>query len=221
MNELIQQANLMGLGAAFVTGFLFSITPAALVTVPVILAYVTKARELREAIILGSAFVFSIFLTHIFLGIIAAFGGDWVERYLGNQWNLLLGPLLIFLGLVWAGWLRISFPWFSVKGKRVATVWGAFLLGIPFSVGICPACAPGLLIAISASAAIGSASYGALLLLMFAIGRSVPIIIGALSMGGLESLKPFLKWRRGIEIGGGLTLMVIGLYLLNKYFFII
>ena len=221
MNELIQQANLLGLGAAFVTGFLFSITPAAFVTVPVILAYVTKARELREAIILGSAFVFSIFLTHIVLGIAVAFGGGSLENYLGNQWNLLLGPLLIFLGLVWAGWLKISFPWFSVKGKRVATVWGAFLLGIPFSVGICPACAPGLLIALSASAAIGSAPYGALLLFMFAIGRSVPIIIGALSMGWLDSLKPFLKWRRRVEIGGGLTMVVIGLYLLNRYFFII
>jgi len=220
MNELIQQANLMGLGAAFVTGFLFSLTPAAFVTVPVILAYVTRAREMREAIIFGGAFVFSIFLTHSVLGGAVAFGGGSLENYLGNQWNLLLGPLLVFLGLVWAGWLRISFPWFSVKGKRVATAWGAFLLGIPFSVGICPACAPGLLIALSASAAIGSMPYGALLLFMFAIGRSVPIIIGALSMGWLESLKPFMKWRRGLETGGGFTMVGIGLYLLIKYFYV-
>jgi len=56
MNELMQQANLMGLGAALITGFLFSFNPASFITIPVVLAYVTKARALQEAIKLASAF---------------------------------------------------------------------------------------------------------------------------------------------------------------------
>ena len=45
MNDLMQQANLIGLGAALVTGFLFSFNPASFATVPVVLAYVTKGSH--------------------------------------------------------------------------------------------------------------------------------------------------------------------------------
>ena len=57
MNDLMQQANLIGLGAALVTGFLFSFNPASFATMPVVLAYVTKARALKEAVMLGGSFV--------------------------------------------------------------------------------------------------------------------------------------------------------------------
>ena len=211
----------MGLGAALVTGFLSSFNPASFVTIPVVLAYVTKARALREAVTLGGAFIMGMILTHVILGVGAAIGGEWVGQFLDRRWNLLLGPVLIALGLIWAGWLKFPLPWFSVKGQRVATVWSAFALGIPFTVGICPACSPGLWVALSASAAIGSASYGALLLLVFGIGRTLPVLIGAFSMGYLESFKPLLRWHHWFELIGGISLILIGLYLLNEYFLIL
>ena len=221
MNDLMQQANLIGLGAALVTGFLFSFNPASFATMPVVLAYVTKARALKEAVMLGGSFVTGMITTHVVLGVGAAIGGGWISDFLDRRWNVLLGVVLIVLGLVWAGWLKIPMPWFSVKGQRVATVWGAFLLGIPFTVGICPACSPGLWIALSASAAIGSVLYGALLLLVFAVGRTLPVLIGAYSVGYLGSLRPLSTWHRWFEVLGGTTMIFVGLYLLNEYFFIL
>jgi cytochrome c-type biogenesis protein len=221
MTELMQQANILGLGAALVTGFLFSFNPASFITIPVVLAYVTKARALREAVTLGGAFITGMIFTHVVLGVGAAIGGEWVGQFLDRRWNVLLGSALVVLGLIWAGWLKFSLPWFSVKGQRVATVWSAFLLGIPFTVGICPVCAPGLWIALSASAAIGSAPYGALLLLVFGIGRTLPVLIGACGMGYLESLKPLMRWHHGFELIGGVSLILMGLYLLNAYFLIL
>ena len=220
MNDLMQQANLIGLGAALVTGFLFSFNPASFATVPVVLAYVTKARALKEAVLLGGGFIAGMITTHVVLGVGAAIGGDWISSFLDRRWNVLLGVVLIVLGLVWAGWLKVPMPWFSVKGQRVATVWGAFLLGIPFTVGICPVCSPWLWIALSASAAVSSVLYGALLLLVFAVGRTVPVLIGAVSVGYLESLKPLSAWHRWFEVIGGTTMIFVGLYLLNEYFFI-
>ena len=101
-----------------------------------------------------------------------------------QRWNVLLGAVLIVLGAVWAGWLKIPMPWFSARGQRVATVWGALMLGIPFTVGICPVCSPGLWAALSASAAISSVLYGALLLLEFAVG-TLPVVIGAVGVASL------------------------------------
>lgn len=226
MKENLQQASWAGIGISFVAGFIFSFNPVSFASIPVMLAYVTKSFEDKEhqeqrALFMGGAFVAGMIVTHVVLGIVAALGGDWVKSILGRQWGLFLGPLLIVMGLMWSGWLQIRLPWFGVKGKRVNGLWGAFLLGIPFSVAVCPFCTPALMVALTASAAIGSVSFGFALLFAFALGRSVPIILGAWSMGWLESLKVIGDYQKVFEILAGLVLIIMGLYLLNEYFFII
>lgn len=188
----MQMGGVAGLGAALLAGFLFSFMPVAFASIPVVLAYVTRARAFREAVSYGLAFAAGLILTHVVLGIGAA------------------------LGLLWTGWLKIPLPWLPLRGKRAATLWGAFLLGMPFTVGICPVCSPGLWIGLGVSASIGSGFYGGLLMLAFAIGRVIPLAVGAISIGWLENLKTIECWRRGFEIAGGITLMAIGAYLLNE-----
>ena len=205
-----------GLGAALLAGFLFSFTPVAFASIPVVLAYVTRARAFREAVSYGLAFAAGLILTHVALGIGAALGGAWAQSLLSRQWGVVLGPVLILLGLLWTGWLKIPLPWLPLRGKRAATLWGAFLLGMPFTVGICPVCSPGLWIGLGVSASIGSGFYGGLLMLAFALGRVIPLAVGAISIGWLENLKTIERWRRGFEIAGGITLMAIGAYLLNE-----
>tara|TARA_R110002167_G_scaffold54239_8_gene154599 strand:+ start:698 stop:1369 length:672 start_codon:yes stop_codon:yes gene_type:complete len=214
----MQMGGLVGLGAALLAGFLFSFTPVAFASIPVILAYVTRARALREAIAYGSAFATGLVLTHVVLGVGAALGGAWARELLSRQWAIVLGPLLIVLGLFWTGWVRLPLPWIPLRGKRAATLWGALLLGVPFTVGICPVCSPGLWIGLGVSASIGSVVYGGLLLFAFAVGRVIPLAIGAISIGWLENLQAVGRWRRSFEIMGGITLIAVGLYLLNEYY---
>ena len=221
LRETLQQASWGGIGLAFLAGFLFSFNPVSFASIPVMLAYVTKAGEERRALAMGSSFVAGLVVTHVVLGVAAALGGDWVKSVMGREWGLVLGPLLILLGLMWPGWLKLRLPWFGVRGRRVTGLWGAFLLGIPFSVAVCPFCTPALLVTLTASAAIGSVAFGFALLLAFALGRSVPVILGAWSMGWLESLRMISRHQRALEVGAGITLILTGLYLLNEYFFLI
>ncbi|MDA8383828.1 MAG: hypothetical protein M0037_12395 [Betaproteobacteria bacterium] len=65
------------------------------------------------------------------------------------------------------------------------------------------------------------ALYGAMLLLAFAFGRAVPIVLGAWAVGWLESLKPLARSRKIFEIAGALLLVLSGLYILNAYFVVI
>ena len=219
--QVLTEASWAGIGLSFLAGFVFSFNPVSFASVPVILAYVTKAHEERRAILMGSAFVGGMILTHITLGVIAALGGEWVQSIMGRQWGLLLGPLLIIMGLMWSGWLNIRLPWFGMKAKKVRGIWGAFLLGIPFTVAVCPFCTPALLITLTASAAIGSVSFGFALLLAFALGRSIPVLLGAWSMGWFESLQFLSRYQKSLEIIAGIVLILTGFYLLNEYFFII
>jgi len=221
LKATLQTASIGGIGIAFLTGFVFSFNPVSFASVPVMLAYVTKAHEERRALLMGGAFVLGLITTHVVLGVAAALGGEWVKSIMGREWGLVLGPLLIIMGLMWAGWLNIRLPWFGVKGRKVTGLWGAFLLGIPFSVAVCPFCTPALLVALTASAAIGSVWFGFALLLAFAIGRSIPVMLGAWSMGWLESLNVLSRHQRILESIAGITLIITGLYLLNEYLFII
>lgn len=221
LREALSQASWAGIGIAFVSGFVFSFNPLSFASIPVMLAYVTRAHEERRALLMGSAFVLGMLVTHAVLGVAAALGGGWVQNIMGREWGLFLGPLLILLGLIWAGWLNLRLPWFGVRGHRVGGVWGAFLLGIPFSVAVCPFCAPALLVTLTASAAIGSASFGFALLLAFALGRSIPVLLGVWGMGWLESLQVLSGYQKLFEVIAGVVLIMTGLYLLNEYFFII
>ncbi|MCH7894391.1 MAG: sulfite exporter TauE/SafE family protein [Proteobacteria bacterium] len=213
----LQQASLAGIGVSFLTGLVFSFNPVSFASIPVVLAYVTKARTQRRAVLLGGAFVMGMLVTHAALGVAAALGGEWVKRSMGHEWELLLGPLLVMLGLIWPAWLRIRLPWISLRGKKVAGVWGAFLLGIPFSVAVCPFCTPALVVTLTASAAIGSVPFGLSLLLAFALGRSIPILLGAWSIGWLESLKGLQQSQKSFEVVAGVTLILTGLYLISDY----
>lgn len=223
--EALRQAvEAMGYGAAsigFLAGLAFSLNPVAVAAIPVALAYVTKARERREAWRLGSLFVAGMLATHALLGVIAGVGGLWVAALLGRGWGLVLGPVLIGLGLIWTGWVRLPLPALALRAKRPTGAWGAFALGMPFSVAVCPACTPTLFTLLGVVAVLGSPWLGAAILLAFALGRAVPILLGAWAVGWLEALRAMNRFRRGFDLVAGLTLVAAGLYLLNAYLLVI
>lgn len=219
LRQAVEHAGFTAAGIAFLAGLAFSFNPVALASIPVSLAYVTRGRDKSQALIFGAMFILGMILTHVVLGFVAGLGGKWAAEVMGRGWGLFLGPLLIVLGLMWAGWLRIPLPSFGFRASRPTAAWGAFLLGAPFAIAICPFCTPALVVLLGVTAGIGSPLLGVVLLLAFALGRAVPIAVGALAVSWLENLNSLVRYRRGFEIAGGLTLIVTGLYMLNAILF--
>ncbi len=217
---VLEEPSLWGLVLGFAAGLLFSFNPLVFASIPVVLAYVAPARAPRRTFALALAFAAGMLAAHVALGVAAALGGGWARALLGRWWGLALGPLLVALGLAWAGWLRLSIPWFTVRGRPVAGPWGAFLLGVPFSVAVCPVCTPALLVMLSAAAGAGSVAFGAALLAAFALGRAVPLLAGALAVGWLERLRAATAWSRRLDLAAGLVLVATGLYMIYEAFFI-
>ena len=214
----VEHAGIAAAGIAFLAGLVFSFNPVALASIPVSLAYVTRGRDKSQAVLFGAMFVLGMILTHVVLGFIAGLGGKWAADIAGRGWGLFLGPLLIVLGLIWAGWVRIPLPTFGFRASRPTFAWGAFLLGIPFAVAVCPICTPALFVLLGVTAGIGSTLLGVVLLLAFALGRTVPLAVGAVAVGWLENLKALSRYRRGFEIAGGVTLIAMGFYMLNAVY---
>lgn len=221
LRQAVEQSRYAAVGVGFLAGFFFSLNPVAIAAIPVSLAYVTRARERPTALRFGSMFILGLIVTHVVLGVAAGLGGQWVERIIGRYWGLVLGPLLIIMGLLWPGWIKLPLPAASFRAKRVTGSWGAFALGVPFSVAICPACTPALIALLGVVAAIGSPILGATILLAFAVGRAIPIGFGAGAMGWLETLKPLARYQKAFDVVGGVLLILAGLYMLNAYYFIV
>ena len=219
LRQAVENAGLAAAGVAFLAGILFSFNPVALASIPVSLAYVTRGRDKGQALLFGAMFILGMILTHVVLGFIAGFGGKWAAQVTGRAWGLFLGPLLIALGMIWTGWLRIKLPSLGFRASRPTAAGGALLLGIAFAVAICPFCTPALVVLLGVTAGIGSVLLGVVLLFAFALGRAVPIAIAAFAVSWLENLHSFAPYRRAFEIAGGLTLIVMGLYMLNAVLF--
>jgi cytochrome c-type biogenesis protein len=219
LRQAVETAGPVALAISFAAGLAFSFNPVALAAIPVSLAYVTRARKGEQALMLGTAFIMGMLAIHVLLGAFAGFGGNWIELALGRWWGLLIGPVLIVLGLMWPGWLRIPLPAIALRARRPSGPVGAVLFGAVFSVAICPVCTPALLVLIGVALAAGSPFWGALLLLAFALGRAIPVAAGASVVGWAKQRPGLAVHRRGFEIAGGLVLVASGLYMLNAYFF--
>lgn len=221
VRQTVEQAGLASAGVGFLAGLLFSLNPVAIAAIPVSLAYVTRARGRRTAILFGSMFMVGLAVTHVLLGLAAGFGGWWVDKLMGRYWGIILGPVLILLGMVWPRWIKLTLPAASFRARRVSGMWGRFALGVPFSVAICPACTPALIVLLGVVVGIGSPVLGAIVLLAFAVARSIPIAIGVWAVGWLENLRPLARCQHTFEILGGVALMATGLYMLNAFFIIV
>ena len=219
LRQAVETAGPIALAISFAAGLAFSFNPVALAAIPVALAYVTKARKTEQALTLGAAFVVGMLSIHLLLGAFAGFGGSWIELALGRWWGLLIGPVLIVLGLMWPGWLRIPLPAIALRARRPSGPVGAFVFGAVFSVAICPVCTPALLVLIGVALATGSPVWGALLLLAFALGRAIPVAAGSWVVNWAKQRPRFAAYRQGFEAAGGLVLVASGLYMLNAYFF--
>ncbi|ODV13047.1 MAG: cytochrome C biogenesis protein [Rubrivivax sp. SCN 70-15] len=221
LQQAVQTAGPAALVVSFLTGFFFSFNPVALASIPVSLAYVTKARTSRQVLTFGGMFIAGLVVTHVVLGTVAGLGGQGVQSLIGRYWGLILGPWLILMGLMWPGWVRLPLQGLSFRVKRASGPWGALALGVPFAIAICPACTPALIVLLGVAAGIGSPAWGALLLLVFALGRAIPIALGAGAIGWLERLRTLSRYQHAFDIVGGVTLILMGLYMLNAYFFVV
>lgn len=221
VRNTLEQTSLASLAIGLAIGFFFSFNPVALAAIPVSLAYLTQAQAPQRAVLLGSMFVLGMIVTHALLGLVVGLGGGWIQRFIGREWGLVLGPLLIVLGLAWSGWIRLPIPRIPMRARRTASMWGAMALGASFSVAVCPACTPALVVLLGIAAGAGSPLFGMLLLLAFSVGRAVPVALGVSAMGWLEGRTGLRRSQRVLEIAGGLVLILSGLYMLNAYFFFV
>ncbi|HQN97588.1 MAG TPA: sulfite exporter TauE/SafE family protein, partial [Thermoanaerobaculales bacterium] len=137
----------LAVGSALWLGILTSISPCPLATNIAAVSYVGRqVGSARAILVSGALYTAGRTIAYTALGAAAV----WslmsmvaVSGFLQGTFHRLLGPMLIALGLLLLGVVRLSLPGIGLGGRLQqivdrAGLWGAGLLGIVFALAFCP-----------------------------------------------------------------------------------
>jgi len=132
-------------------------------------------------------------------------------------WNWIVAIVCVLMGLHLTGMLNIPIP--SLGGRmrpKMRGALGALLLGSLFGLVSAPCAGPILIVLLTYLAGSGaSVAWGALLLLIYALGHSVLILIAGTSMGAARVLLENKKTTRTLDVlrrTAGAVIVLVGVY---------
>lgn len=224
LHEIETAVSAGGLVAAWlvlVAGIFIGLTPGAYLAGPAVLGYLHAGRAGRRGELLGraAAYVVGAALPTAAFGLLVGFFGDVVLAAFSERvvvWYLLVALVAGVNGLLLTGLVVARVPAYLPVPREATSARGAFLLGLPLGLAACPACTPLLFPIATLAATSGGALYGAGLLFLFGLGRGVPILVGAASLGALQRLRRLIPLGVSAQRSAGwLLLATAALYLLQ------
>jgi cytochrome c-type biogenesis protein len=227
MGEWFQEQALSGslllaIPVALVAGLVSFFSPCVIPLLPGYLSYATglSGADLEDAgrgRMLAGALLFVLGFAVVFVAIGTAAGsmGSWLVDY-KREITVVLGVVTIVLGLMFAGLLPgLQRDW-RVHAVPAVGLAAAPMLGFLFGLGWTPCVGPTLGVIFNLSLNEGTASRGALLSAIYALGLGLPFILAALAYR--RALAVFAVVRRHqvwVMRVGGLMLVLVGVLLVT------
>ena len=207
---------------ALLAGLVSFFSPCVIPLLPGYLSYATglSGADLEDAgrgRMLAGALLFVLGFAVVFVAIGTAAGslGAWLVDY-KREITVVLGLVTIVLGLMFAGLLPGLQREWRVHTVPAVGLAAAPLLGFLFGLGWSPCMGPTLGVITNLSLNEGTASRGALLSAIYALGLGLPFILAALAYR--RALAVFAVIRRHqvwVMRVGGLMLVVVGVLLVT------
>ncbi len=168
--------------AAFFIGLMTALSPCPLATNITAIAYISKKIDNgRNTLLTGFVYTLGRMFTYVILASLIVYIGVNVQAislFLQRYGEKILGPLLIFIGLIMINIIKLPSlkPGNKIKEKLSEKgYWGSFLLGVLFALAFCPFSAVlyfGMLIPLALKF-----SDGILIPSIFAFATGLPVII--------------------------------------------
>lgn len=226
INSLIENSNIH-IFSAFLLGILTSISPCPLATNITAIAYISReVKTIKNTLLNGLFYTVGRGITYTLLATLIYFGFSSFEisRIFQGWGDKILGPILIVIGLIMFGVIKINF---SVQNKRIEQIkeWlatkgyiGSLLLGVLFALAFCPYSGVlffGVLIPL-----VLKSTESLLLPSFFALGTGLPVIIFsfliAFSLKKINKLFVIVqKAEKTIRCIVALIFIIVGVYYLQ------
>jgi cytochrome c-type biogenesis protein len=206
---------------AFLGGLLTSFTPCTYPVLPVTVGYLGSlgSGSRRHTFLASAMYALGMSVTYAALGVAAGLTGSMFGAVTAHPLSfLLMGNVCILLSLSLFDVFHLPTPRFlsraGAAADRRGSAGGAFLVGVCSGIVVGPCTAPvlgGLLLYVGSS---GHPAFGAALLLAFALGMTLPVVLLGTFAGLLARLPRSGEWLVMVKKGFGVLLLAAGEYLL-------
>src|SRR4030042_3081323 len=199
----LQTASLLAFILAVLGGIVTSVGPCNVATIPLIVCYVGGSHNLTRSrsFSLSLTFAVGLAITFMLLGVVAALIGGLIGAAT-RWWYYLVAAICFVIGLNMLGVLKLNLPmWFSGLRERIGLkgIPGALALGLVSGLVASQCATPVLAAILTYVMARGALVYGATLLLVYALGRAVPVVLGGTFTGILKHMQGLNQWASAME----------------------
>lgn len=203
--------------AAFFAGVVSVLSPCILPVIPAVFAYSTGRGKFRPL-----AIVSGLSLSFTCMGIVTSIFGATLTAYLGYL-NIFAEALLITMGISLLFDLNI-FSFFgnfsSLANSKREGLFGGFLLGLSLGIVWLPCVGPVLGSILTMVAVSGEIVYGAMMLFIYSMGFSVPMLFVAYSASfSSRRLQKVSKYGFPLKKIAGFIILGVGFYMVYKNHF--
>lgn len=210
----------LGVIAVFTGGVLTASNPCVLAMIPLMMGFVAGRKEEGAGILrsftFSLVFVMGLAVTFTALGMAAALAGT-LYGDISGAWNWVVAAVCVVMGLHLAGVLTVPIPSLGDRFQpRTRGLVGALILGLLFGLVSAPCAAPILVVLLTYLAGSGaSVAYGGVLLLVYALGHSVLILVAGTSMGAARTLIENTRMTRTLAVlrkASGVVIVLVGVF---------
>lgn len=204
---------------AFIGGLLVSLTPCVYPMIPITLSIIGGRNEnvsFYKGLGLSATYVAGLSLTYALLGLAAATFGAQIRGFIqGPMFQGLVAVIFFLLALSMFDLIMLQAPAAlrnRLGGIKKTGIFGIFFMGMVSGLMASPCVAAPLAGILAFIAATGSQALGFFMLLLFAWGMSVPLLlIGAFS-GSLNAMPRAGEWMNRVKEFYGFLLLAAALY---------
>lgn len=214
--QMIQNNPWVGPLFAILAGVFTSLTPCALSNIPLVTGFVTvdQSQERRRPFFISLTFAIGSAVTFTVLGFLASAIGHVMGH--SEILHMILGVLMLVMALQMWGIIHIipHIHGMGTKGKKDFV--GAFFTGMVGGIFSSHCATPVILMLLTMAAGIDNYLWGGILLICYAIGHGIIIVILGTSVAFANKLNDGAgdKTTKVIKILMGLLMFAIGVYML-------
>lgn len=203
LQELVQttESNWIRFLFAFLLGLLLSLTPCIYPMIPITIGILNHNRQqsVLSNFLVSMFYAFGLSTTFASLGLLAAFAGASFGGMLSNPIFVIILTLFIgYMSLTMIGIIDLTIPSFLQRNTQMSSAFGpwtsAFIFGLISGSIASPCVSPGLALLLTIVATMGNIIAGFLLLFLFGIGMSVPLIIIGTFSSSMQVLPRAGQW---------------------------
>ena len=222
--EAVGGSMVVGLPVALLAGLVSFFSPCVVPLLPGYLSYATglgaaevvEGSKRRGRMLAGaSLFVLGFAVVFVTTGVVAGTAGRLLAQY-HLVISRVLGVVVIVLGLIFAGVLRIGQRDLRLHRVPAVGVAAAPVLGVVFALGWTPCLSPTLGVVVNLGFSEGTALRGGLLGFAYALGLGIPFVLAGLAFTRMARAVSFLRRRQQLVMRiGGVLLVAVGVLLVT------